>query len=172
MSEDFAADLPAGLVFVNTMPRCSVLSTSVWRISWAHSRNISTPLEQAQRRCVRLLALQAPVATDLWVLIEALHAVGEVERICALARHVALIVRFKHPHAPVSDGVAAVSARMGVLAARLAHDAADAIETRDGLAADWLAQADDEVDALRDHLLAWYWRPAGAMAGSPPSMPP
>jgi phosphate transport system protein len=38
---------------------------------------------------------------------------------------------------------------MGVLATGLAHDAAAAIESQDPLSAQRLAQADDEVDALR-----------------------
>jgi phosphate transport system protein len=110
-------------------------------------------LQQAERRCVLLLALQAPVATDLRVLVAALHAVGELARMCALARHVAQIALLKHPKAPIADGVAPVLARMGVLAARLAQDAARTIETRDALSADRLAQLDDQVDALHDDLL-------------------
>ena len=44
-------------------------------------------------------------------------------------------------------------ARMGLLASQLAADAATAIEHRDPLSGDRLAAADDEVDALRRHLL-------------------
>ena len=114
---------------------------------------MTATLQQAERRCVLLLALQAPVATDLRVLVAALHAVGELERMCALARHVAQIGLLKYPKAPIADGVAPVLARMGVLAARLAQDAARTIETRDALSADRLAQLDDQVDALRNDLL-------------------
>ena len=42
---------------------------------------------------------------------------------------------------------------MSVLVARLAHDAACTIEARGPLSADRLLRADDEVDALREHLL-------------------
>jgi phosphate transport system protein len=55
----------------------------------------------------------------------------------------------KHPGVPIPDEVRPVFARMGMLAISLAHDAALAIENRDPLSAQRLAQADDEVDALR-----------------------
>jgi phosphate transport system protein len=99
--------------------------------------------------CVKLLALQAPVATDLRVVVAAMHAVGDVERMCNLAQHIAKIARMKYPAVPIPDEVLPVFARMGLLATVLAQDAAAAIETQDPLSAQRLAQADDEVDALR-----------------------
>jgi phosphate transport system protein len=101
------------------------------------------------QRCIKLLVLQAPVATDLRVVIAAMHVVGDVERMCNLAQHIAKIARMKHPSVPIPDDVRPVFARMGMLATNLAQDAATAIESRDPLSAHSLAQADDEVDALR-----------------------
>jgi phosphate transport system protein len=120
---------------------------------------MTATLKQVQRRCVALLALQTTVATDLRALITTLRAVDELERMCALARHVAKIVQLKHPRVPIPDGLAPLSARMSVLATRLAHDAACTIEARDPLSAGRLVQADDEVDALRDHLLGAVFAP-------------
>jgi phosphate transport system protein len=105
--------------------------------------------DDMDQRCVKLLVLQAPVATDLRVVVAAMHAVVDVERMCSLAQHVAKIARMKHPAAPIPDEVRPVFARMGVLATGLAQDAATAIERRDPLSACRLAEADDEVDALR-----------------------
>ncbi|MGH3600255.1 MAG: phosphate signaling complex protein PhoU [Pseudonocardiaceae bacterium] len=101
------------------------------------------------QRCVKLLVLQAPVATDLRMVVAAMHAVGDVERMGNLAQHVAKITRMKHPTVPIPNEVRPVFARMSVLATGLARDAAAAIESQDPLSADRLAQADDEVDALR-----------------------
>ncbi|MGH3549360.1 MAG: phosphate signaling complex protein PhoU [Pseudonocardiaceae bacterium] len=101
------------------------------------------------QRCVKLLVLQAPVATDLRILVAAMHAVGDVERMGNLAQHIAKIARMKHPTVPIPDEVRPVFARMSVLASGLARDAAAAIENQDPLSAYRLAQADDEVDALR-----------------------
>jgi phosphate transport system protein len=105
--------------------------------------------DDMDQRCVKLLVLQAPVATDLRVVVAAMHAVGDVERMCNLAQHIAKIARMKHPSVPIPDDVRPVFARMGMLATSLAQDAATAIEGQDPLSAQRLAQADDEVDALR-----------------------
>lgn len=105
--------------------------------------------DDIRRRCINLLALQAPVATDLRVVVAAMRAVGDLERMGDLAQHIAKIARLKHPTMPIPAEVRPVFARMGLLATRLAEDAAAALERRDPLSGDRLAEADDEVDALR-----------------------
>jgi phosphate transport system protein len=105
--------------------------------------------DDIRQRCINLLALQAPVATDLRVVVAAMHAVGDLERMGDLAQHIAKIARLKHPTVPIPAEVRPVLARMGLLATRLAEDAAAAIESRDALSGDRLAEADEEVDALR-----------------------
>jgi phosphate transport system protein len=105
--------------------------------------------DDIRQRCINLLALQAPVATDLRVVVAAMHAVGDLERMGDLAQHIAKIARLKHPTVPIPAEVRPVFARMGLLATRLAEDAAAAIESRDALSGDRLAEADEEVDALR-----------------------
>jgi phosphate transport system protein len=105
--------------------------------------------DDMDQRCVKLLVLQAPVATDLRMVVAAMHAVGDLERMCNLAQHIAKIARMKRPTVPIPGDVRPVFARMSVLATNLALDAATAIEGRDPLSADRLEQADDEVDALR-----------------------
>ncbi len=110
--------------------------------------------DDMEQRCVNLLVLQAPVAADLRVIVSALHAIGDLDRMGNLAQHIAKIARLKHP-APILPGeVRPVFARMGLLATELAGSAADAIETRDPLGAQRLAEADDEVDALRRQLFS------------------
>ncbi len=109
--------------------------------------------DDAERRCITLLALQAPVAGDLRVVVAALHSVGHLKRMGNLARHIAIIARFKHPNPMISGKVRPVLARMSLLASQLAEDAATAVEYQDPLSACRLAVADDEVDALLRHLL-------------------
>ncbi|HEV7828639.1 MAG TPA: phosphate signaling complex protein PhoU [Pseudonocardiaceae bacterium] len=110
-------------------------------------------LDDTERRCITLLALQAPVAGDLRVVIAAFRAVGHVRRMANLARHIAIIAQPKHPNPPIPGEVRPVLARMSLLASQLAEDAATAIEHQDPLSGDRLAVADDEVDALRRHLV-------------------
>src|SRR5581483_4411373 len=67
---------------------------------------MTATLRQIQQRCLVLLGSQEPAATDLRALITALRAVDELERMCALARHVAKIVQLKHPRVPIPHGLA------------------------------------------------------------------
>ncbi|MGH3540245.1 MAG: phosphate signaling complex protein PhoU [Pseudonocardiaceae bacterium] len=106
-----------------------------------------------ERRCISLLALQAPVAGDLRIVVAALHSIGHLRRMGNLARHIAIIARFKHPNPMISGKVRPVLARMSLLVSQLADDAATAVEYQDPLSACRLAIADDEVDALLLHLL-------------------
>ena len=115
----------------------------------ADEARTSALCDDMDQRCVALLVLQAPVATDLRVVVAAMHVVGNVERMCSLAQHIAEIARMKHPAVPVPDDVRPVFARMSILATTLAEDAAKAIESQDPLSADRLAGVDDEVDSLR-----------------------
>jgi phosphate transport system protein len=108
--------------------------------------------DDMEQRCIALLVLQAPVATDLRVVVAAMHAVVDLERMGHLARHIAKVARLKHPSMTIPHSVRPVFARMGLLATQLAEDAATAIETRDSLSGARLAETDDEVDALRRQL--------------------
>ncbi|MGH3672432.1 MAG: phosphate signaling complex protein PhoU [Pseudonocardiaceae bacterium] len=115
----------------------------------ADEARTSALCDDMDQRCVSLLVLQAPVATDLRVVVAAMHVVGNVERMCSLAQHIAEIARMKQPAVPLPDDVRPVFARMSILATNLAEDAAKAIESQDPLSGDRLAEVDDEVDALR-----------------------
>jgi phosphate transport system protein len=107
----------------------------------------------AESRCVALLALQAPVARDLRVVVAALQMLGHLQRMGALARHVATIAQTKRPNPMILNSVRPVLARMSLLVSQLAEDAATAIEYQDPLSGCRLGEADNEVDALRRHLL-------------------
>jgi phosphate transport system protein len=161
MREDFHAELDT---LVSGLARIA-------RLAGQMMTNASTALQQADlgfaelvisirgelkvlcgdvgQRCLKLLALQAPVATDLRTVVVALHVVSDLERMGDLAGHVAKIARLKHPAVSIPGEVRPVFARMSMVAVTLAQDAAAAIESRDPLSGDRLAQADDEVDALR-----------------------
>jgi phosphate transport system protein len=115
----------------------------------SEAEEIKTRCKDADQRCLNLLALSAPVATDLQMVVAAMHVVTDLQRMCNLAQHIAEIARLKHPNDPIAADVRPVSMQMGVLASTLAEDAAAAIESRDPLSAARMAQIDDKVDALR-----------------------
>lgn len=109
--------------------------------------------DEMDQRCVNLLTLQAPVATDLRVVVAAMRAARDLGRMGTLAQHVANIARLKHPAVPIPDDVRPVFARMSMLATSLAEGAATALESRDAMSSARLAEADGEVDALRRQTL-------------------
>ncbi|MPY81247.1 MAG: phosphate signaling complex protein PhoU [Actinophytocola sp.] len=113
-------------------------------------------IDDARARCEEqayaLLALQAPVATDLRTVLAAIHAAESLERMGDLALHVARAARRRHPEPVLPDEVAPYFAEMGKLAVRLARQAEDVIHTRDVEAARSLDIADDEMDDIHRHL--------------------
>ena len=139
----------AGQMMTNASTALSQADLGLAELVISQEGDIKALCDDMDQRCVKLLVLQAPVATDLRMVVAAMHAVGDVQRMCNLAQHIAKIARMKHPAVPIPDEVRPVFARMGVLATSLAQDAAAAIESQDPLSAYRLAQADDEVDALR-----------------------
>jgi phosphate transport system protein len=99
-----------------------------------------------------LLALQAPVATDLRTVLAAIHAAESLERMGDLALHVAKAARRRHPQPVLPDDVAPLFREMGRVAVELARKAEQVILSKDVLQAQALEDADDEIDDLHRHL--------------------
>jgi phosphate transport system protein len=106
----------------------------------------------AEERAFGLLALQAPVATDLRIVVAAIHGAGDVERMGDLALHVARAARRRHPQPVLPDEVAPYFAEMGRVAVELATKAGEVIRTRDVATAAQLEQDDDAMDDLHRHM--------------------
>ena len=102
------------------------------------------------QRCFAML--QSSVPADLPMVVVALRTMGDLKRMCDLAQHIAKIARMKNLQVSVPGDVRPVFARMGVLAAGLAEDAAMVIENRDGWSCEQLSEVDAEVDALRSRI--------------------
>jgi phosphate transport system protein len=99
-----------------------------------------------------LLALQAPVATDLRVVVSAIHAASDLERMGDLALHVARASRRRHPANVLPDEVQPYFAEMGKVAVELAHKAGDVIRHPDLERANELDAVDDAMDDLHRHM--------------------
>jgi phosphate transport system protein len=106
----------------------------------------------AEERAFGLLALQAPVATDLRIVVAAIHGASDVERMGDLALHVARAARRRHPQPVLPDEVAPYFAEMGRVAVALATKAGEVIRTRDVATAAQLEQDDDAMDDLHRHM--------------------
>jgi phosphate transport system protein len=99
-----------------------------------------------------LLALQAPVATDLRTVLAVIHAAESLERMGDLALHVAKAARRRHPNPVLPDAVRPYFAQMGEVAGRMAGQAEQVIRTQDVALARALDETDDEMDDLHQHL--------------------
>jgi phosphate transport system protein len=106
----------------------------------------------SEEEAYALLALQAPVATDLRTVLAVIHAAESLERMGDLALHVAKAARRRHPNPVLPDSVRPYFAEMGKVAVKLAGQAEQVIRTQDVALARGLDEADDEMDDLHQHL--------------------
>jgi phosphate transport system protein len=106
----------------------------------------------AEEHAFALLALQAPVATDLRTVVAAIHGAGDVERMGDLALHVARAARRRHPQPVLPDEVVPYFAEMGRVAVALATKAGEVIRSRDVTTAAQMEEDDDAMDDLHRHM--------------------
>jgi phosphate transport system protein len=116
------------------------------RVVADHER-IAAMSARAEESAFVLLALQAPVAGDLRAILAAIRIAADVERMGALAMHVAKIVRRRHPQHVLPEQVNRYFAEMGRVAVELGNAAHDVLLTGDP---DKAARIDDEDDAMDD----------------------
>jgi phosphate transport system protein len=99
-----------------------------------------------------LLALQAPVAGDLRAIVSSIQIVADVDRMGALALHVAKIARRRHPQHALPEEVNGYFAEMGRVAVELGNSAQEVLVTRDPEKAARINEEDDAMDDLHRHL--------------------
>jgi len=114
--------------------------------------NLVFQAAEAESDAFTLLALQAPVATDLRAVVSSLRNVAEVDRMHALALHVAKTARRRHPAHAIPDGVKDDFAEMGRIAVNIGYNAKDVVLSGDPDNAAELAADDDAMDELHRHL--------------------
>lgn len=107
---------------------------------------------ECEEQAYALLALQAPVATDLRTVLAAIHAAESLERMGDLALHVAKAARRRHPEPVLPDAVKPYFTKMGEVAVKLARQAEQVIKSKDVQAARDIEADDDEVDEIHKHL--------------------
>lgn len=101
---------------------------------------------------VDLLARQSPVASDLRLLVTALHIAVDVERMGDFAEHVAKTALLRHPACAVPAPLIGVFTEMGEVSDQIARKIAKALCTSDAVAAAHLRRDDDRMDALHRKL--------------------
>ena len=106
----------------------------------------------AEESGLALLALQAPVGRNLRTAVTSIQIVADLDRMNALALHVAKIARRRHPRCAVPEEVSGYFAEMGRVAVDLADNARQVIESQDLGRARYIRDADDAMDDLHRHL--------------------
>jgi len=121
----------------------------------------------AEEQAFSLLVLQAPVATDLRIVVSGLHAAGDIERMGDLAAHIAEAARRRHPELVMPAEVAPYFAEMGRVGSALARMAGEVIRTQDPVRARQIEADDDAMDDLHRHLFTVLVGPAWTHGVSP-----
>jgi len=113
---------------------------------------LSAQARTTEENAYSLLALQAPVASDLRQVVSSIQAVQDINRMAALALHVAKISRRRHPEKAIPEPLSGYFAEMGRVAVSLGRAATEVMMTRDIAQAATLSEQDDAIDDLRKHL--------------------
>jgi phosphate transport system protein len=115
---------------------------------------IATLGSLTEENAFALLALQAPVAGDLRAIVSAIQMVTNIERMGALAMHVAKTTRRRHPQHALPEEVNGYFAEMGRLAVELGSSAQEVLLSRDPRKAARIRAEDDAMDDLHRHLFS------------------
>jgi phosphate transport system protein len=101
---------------------------------------------------IKILARQSPVARDLRILVSALRISASLERMGALAGHIAAIARYRFPGAAVPASLKATFTEMGELDVKLAKQVVELLKNTDADFARQIQAQDARVDELHRHV--------------------
>ncbi len=105
-----------------------------------------------EQRCYRVLALQAPVASDLRQVVAAMRIIAEIERSADLAVNVCKAGRRMYGHS-LPPRIRGVIRRMAEQASRLFREANEAYLLGDAARAMAIADMDDLLDGLQGQFM-------------------
>jgi phosphate transport system protein len=117
---------------------------------------------QIEDKVYDLLARQAPVASDLRLVVTALHIAADLERMGDLSCHVAKTALRRIPAVAIPEELRPVITDMATAADRIAGKITEVLQTADAQRAAELEHDDDEIDDLQKQLfglmLGTAWR--------------
>ena len=108
----------------------------------------------AENVALELLALEAPVASDLRSVVSAMWIVADLQRMGTLAIHVAKTARRRHPSHVIPVEATPFIERMGRVGVHLADEAGRVLRERDLDLARRMEVEDDLMDDLQRELFA------------------
>jgi phosphate transport system protein len=105
-----------------------------------------------EEKVYALIARQAPVASDLRLVMSALHVASDFERMGDLAKHVAKTAIRRHPNPAVPSELVPVIRDMAAVADRIAGKISKVVASPDAASAAELEHDDDAMDDLHKGL--------------------
>jgi phosphate transport system protein len=101
---------------------------------------------------IKILARQSPVARDLRILVSALRMSASLERMGALAGHIASIARYRYPGSAIPVSLRPTFEEMGALDIKLANKVSEVLRNTDLDQARAIQAEDERVDELHRHV--------------------
>ena len=114
--------------------------------------DIDSVTSEIEETCFDIIALQAPVASDLRVVIGGLRIAASLERMGDLAEHVAKQARMRYPNPAVPGELRGTFAEMGGLAEAIVSKTGAVIASKDVAPAADIAAHDERMDSLHRDL--------------------
>lgn len=115
-----------------------------------NDKEINRKRYECEERCIELISLQAPLASDLRTIISVLHITVDLERMADHAEGIAKIALMLADEPPLKPYIDIP--RMAEIAARMLSGALDAYKVRDAHRARQIIDMDDEVDNLYEQV--------------------
>src|SRR5258708_35327819 len=107
---------------------------------------------EAEERAFSILALQAPVAGDLRAVVSSIGNVADVDRMGALALHVAKLARRRHPAKALPEEVNGYFTQMGRIADDMGNSVKEVVLPGDPDRAAQIREDDDDMGNRPRHL--------------------
>ena len=101
---------------------------------------------------ILIAALQAPMATDLRLVMGAIRMSGSLERMGDLAVHIAKQVRLRYPNPSIPAELRDTFGKMGKAASKIVEQTGEVVATRNTDLADEMKKYDDILDDLHREL--------------------
>jgi phosphate transport system protein len=120
----------------------------------ANDHEIDELYRKVEETVYDVLARQAPVASDLRLVVTAVHMAGDLERMGDLADHVAKTALRRHPSPAVPTELRGVVGQMAEVADRIAAKIGNVLSSPDADLAAELDRDDDAMDDLHRQLLS------------------
>jgi phosphate transport system protein len=118
----------------------------------AADEQVDVLTSETEEKCFDVIALQAPVASDLRIVIGALRIASSLERMGDLAEHVAKQSRMRYPAPAIPQELRGTFAEMGGIAEAIVSKTGAVIATKDVALATDIARHDEQMDHLHREL--------------------